>query len=118
MLNRNPVNRILRKYVHICESNEDYQRKLVSLDRVAKSEEWKTVIQILWTIKNEMAVEMLESKKFTELSPDEKDKAQKVYSNINEWINFLTNPMGWIGKNGLIGRLTTNLFKGDSQTQP
>ena len=117
MLNKSVVNRQLKKYVQFCSSNEEYQRKLVALERVTKSEEWKYVVQILWSIKNEMAIELLESAKFTELPPDEKDKLQTVYSNINEWINFLTSPMSWVRKKGMIQMLTTKLFKGDDQTQ-
>ena len=118
MLNKNVVKRQLKRYVEVCANNEEYQRKIVAIERVVKSEEWKYVIQIMWMIKNEMAIELLESQKFTELPPDEKDKIQTVYSNINEWINFLTSPMKWVRKKGMIQMLTTNLFKGDSQTQP
>jgi hypothetical protein len=112
MLNKSPVTKHLRKYVEICGSNDEYQRRLSDIDRVVKSEEWKYVIQILWTIKNEMAIELLESPKFTALSPDEKDKTQTVYASINEWINFLTNPMAWIRKKGMI-QLLTSKFKGE-----
>lgn len=111
-----PVKRQLKKYVQVCASNDEYQRRLANLDRVVKSEEWKYAIQILWSIKNEMAVEMLESKQFMALSPDEKDRIQTVYANINEWINFLTNPMGWVRKKGMI-QLLTSKFKGEFKPQ-
>lgn len=116
MLNKSVVSRQLKKYIQVCSNNEEYQRRILAIERVIKSEEWKYVVQILWAIKNEMAIELLESSKFTALPPDEKDKTQTVYANINEWINFLTNPMAWIRKKGMIQMFTTNLFKGDSQT--
>jgi hypothetical protein len=116
VLNRNPVTRQLKRYVQICANNDEYQRRLHAIEQVVRSEEWKYVIQILWTIKNEMAIELLESNKFTALPPDEKDKTQTVYASINEWINFLTNPMGWVKKKGLI-QLLTSKFKGEAQTK-
>jgi hypothetical protein len=87
----------------------------MEIEAVVHSEQWKYVIQILWTIKNEMAIELLESKKFTALPPAEKDRIQTVYAGINDWINFLTNPLQWIRKKGMIQQL--NLFKGRVRTK-
>jgi hypothetical protein len=110
-----PVKKQLKRYVQVCANNDEYQRRLTDIGRVVKSPEWKYVIQILWTIKNEMAIELMSSK-FTALTPDEKDRTQAVYANINEWIDFLTSPMNWVGKKGLI-QLFTSKFKGEVQTQ-
>ena len=110
-----PVRKQLRRYVQLCANNDEYQRRLVDLTAVAKSPEWKYVVQILWTIKNELAIELL-STKFTALTPDEKDRTQAVYANINEWINFLTSPMSWVRKKGMI-QLLTSKFKGEVKTQ-
>lgn len=107
------VKKQLRKYVQICASNEEYDRRIKEIEAVVHSEQWKCVVQILWTIKNEMAIELLESSKFTALSPDEKDRTQTVYANINEWINFLTSPLKWVRKNNLIQQI----IKGRLRTQ-
>lgn len=106
------VKKQLRKYVQLCASDAEYQRRLEAINAVVKSDQWKYVIQILWMIKNEMAIELLESKKFTALPPDEKDRVQTVYANINEWINFLTAPMKWVRKKGMIQKI-----KGRMRTQ-
>jgi hypothetical protein len=104
-----PVRRQLKRYITTCSTNEEYQRKLEQLIRIARSEEWKIVVQILWTIKNEMAIELLQSQKYTKDTIESKDVTQKVYHNISEWIDFLTSPREWIGKKGMIQILTQRL---------
>jgi hypothetical protein len=107
-----PVKKQLKRYITTCGTNEQYQRDLSKLVRIATSQEWKIVIQLLWTIKNEMAVELLQSANYTKDSAESKDVKQRVYYNISEWIDFLTNPKQWIGKKGMIQILTSKL-KGD-----
>ena len=104
-----PVRKQLKRFVLLCNTNEEYQRKLGILTRAAKSEEWKIVIEILWSIKNEMAIDLLESSGFTKKTREEKDTTQRVYHNISEWIDFLTNPMRWVAKKGRIQLITNNL---------
>lgn len=104
-----PVKKQLKRYVTSCANNEQYQRDIERLTRVATSEEWKIVVQLLWMIKNEMAIELLQSANYTKDSPESKDVRQKVYHNINEWIDFLTNPKQWIGKKGMLQILTAKL---------
>ncbi len=104
-----PVKKQLKRFVAICQNNAEYQRKLEGLVRVVKSPEWAFVIQILWSIKNEMAIELLESSKYTKDSQESKDVTQKVYHNIGELIDFLTDPRNWISKKGMIQMLTPTL---------
>ena len=106
-----PVKKQLKRYISTCANNDEYQRRLEGLIRVVKSDEWKTVIQILWEIKNQMAIELLHSQKYTKDTIESKDITQKVYHNISEWIDFLTDPRGWIGKKGMI-QILTQKFKG------
>ena len=112
-----PVKKQLKRYVNLCNSSEEYKQKLADLTRVAKSDQWKFAVSILWSIKNQMAIELIEDKKFTALSPEEKDRIQTVYANINEWINFLTNPIQWVGKHGLIQMSLHNLSKMRDKTK-
>jgi len=104
-----PVKKQIKKYITYCASNEEYQRKYGQLVRVASSAEWKVAIEILWMIKNEMAIELLQSSKYTKDSVESKDVTQKVYHNISEWIDFLTNPKEWVRKKGMVQLLTQNL---------
>ena len=64
----------------------------------------------MWNIKNELAIELLQSSKYTKDDQQSKDVTQKVYHNIAEWIDFLTQPANWIAKKGQIQLLTK--FKG------
>ncbi len=107
-----PVKKQLKRYISSCATNDEYQRQLESLSRVVSSPEWKVAIGLLWTIKNEMAIELLQSDKYTKDSAESKDIKQKVYHNIGEWIDFLTNPRTWVQKKGRIQMLTKKL-KGD-----
>jgi len=104
-----PVKKQLKRYISSCATNDEYQRQLGQLTRVASSKEWQIVIQLLWMIKNEMAIELLQSAKHTKDSCESKDVTQKVYHNISEWIDFLTNPKVWIRKKGMIQMLTNKL---------
>ena len=106
-----PVKKQLKKFANICSSNDEYKRQLANLQAATKSKEWEFVIQILWSIKNHMAIELLDDAKYTKSSPEDKDITQRVYHNINEWIDFLTNPTGWISKKGLLQRIVPDLKK-------
>lgn len=104
-----PVKKQLRKFVSLCDRNDEYDRRLNNLILASKSEQWKTVIEILWSIKNEMAIELLQDRKFIEKTEAEKDITQRVYHNISEWIDFLTNPRVWVQKKGMIQNLKSKL---------
>lgn len=113
---KHPTKETLKNFVLVCYSNEEYARKLVALERASKSDEWRTVIEILWTIKNKMASELVSSRKITELGATEKDIVQRVYHEVNEIIDFLTTPMKWVGKKGLLARTLGNVKKeGEAQ---
>ena len=106
-----PVKKQLNKFVVVCENNEEYKRKMNNLIRVVKSEEWLFVVQILWSIKNDMASDLLTSEKYMKDDPQSKDITQKVYYNIGEWIDFLTNPRVWIAKKSRL-KLIQSSIKG------
>jgi hypothetical protein len=109
---RQPAKKAIKNFVLLCSTNEEYERKLVSLERAVKSPEWSTVIEILWTIKNDMASELLASAKLTQLEANEKDTVQRVYHEVNEIIDFLTMPMKWVSKKGLLVRALGRVGKG------
>ena len=109
---RRPAKEAIKKFVLLCYSNEEYSQKLVGLERVVKSKEWTTVIEILWSIKNNMASELLESDKLTQSDSGQKDIVQRVYHEVNEIIDFLTLPTKWISKKGLLVRSLAAVKKG------
>jgi len=104
-----PVKKHLKKFVTASMANDEFKRKLDTLTRVSKSDEWRIVIELLWGIKNEMAIELLESSVYMKDTSEAKDIKQKVYHNISEWIDFLTNPVRWVGKKARIQLLSEKL---------
>lgn len=102
----------LKKFVALCNTNEEYQRKLDMLIRVSKSEEWRFVISLLWSIKSDMAAELLESSKYTKEDHESKDVTQKVYHNIAEMIDFFAQPRNWIAKKNRL-QLSIQKIKGE-----
>ena len=113
---KHPAKTALKDFVLVCYSNEEYARKLASLERASKGDDWRTVIEILWTIKNKMASELVASRKITELDATEKDIVQRVYHEVNEIIDFLTAPSKWVSKKGLLARALGNVKKeGEAQ---
>ena len=99
---KQPAKEAIKNFIIVCASDEEYNRRFSSLEFAAKSPEWKTVIEILWGIKNNMASELLASSKLTELDAAEKDIVQRVYHEVNEIIDFLTAPTKWVQKKGLL----------------
>ncbi len=114
---KQPVRKQLKNFVLLCQNDEEYKRKLASLIAVSNTKEWKTAIELLWSIKNSMATELISSLKHTELTPEEKDIKQRVYHNINEWIDFLASPRKWVAKKGMIQTINSNL-KGRQRVEP
>ena len=68
-----------------------------NFERALKTKDWEFFKQVAITIKAEMQTDMF-SKKFTELSLEEKDITQRTYYNINQILDFLLNPVGWTKK--------------------
>ena len=92
----------LKKFVQLYTNDDTFKAELDSLIFVSKSKEWKTALKILWSVKNQMAMELLDSSKFTEGDVQSKDVTQRVYHNISEFIDFLAQPVTWINKKGRI----------------
>jgi len=99
---RRPAKEAIKNFVLICASDEEYKRKFASLERAMTGPDWKTVVEILWMVKNNMASELLTDNKLTELSAAEKDIVQRVYHEVNEIVDFLTSPSKWVKRKGLL----------------
>ena len=66
-------------------------------ERVSKSKQWQFVRDVLLTIKGTILNDMF-SPKYTNLDPVEKDVQQRAYYQINQLLDFLMEPSGWIVK--------------------
>jgi len=88
---KNLIAEFYRKYM----TDERIQHKADMYERALKSPDWEFLRDTLYTLRNEMALDMF-SKRFTKLTAEEKDVAQRTYANIYEITGFLLNPVGWI----------------------
>lgn len=91
------MRKTLNEFVLLYRDNEEFQQKIESLQRVIDTDEWKTFKDVLVTIRGVMATDMF-SHKFTSLDATEKDIMQRTYYNIDQMLEFLLRPMGWIRK--------------------
>ena len=91
----------MRSLVQIFEklfnSNDAFARQAQDYTRVLNTQEWKFLTDAIRLIQGQMAVDMF-SKKHTNLTETEKDVVQKTYYNINQILDFLINPQGWINR--------------------
>ena len=78
-------------------SYDDVQRQMGNYERAMKTEEWKFLKDVILVIRSEMAKEYF-SKSFTTKTPEEKDIIQKTYYHVNEILDFLLSPVGWVKK--------------------
>ena len=99
---------LLREFVTLFHTNDNFQRKLGSYERVVKTEDWGFLKDVLLTIKGEMAVDMF-SRKHTLLSKEEKDVVQRTYYNINQTLDFLLRPEDWVKKQSRWERALSDL---------
>jgi len=99
---------LLNEFTDFFLKSEEFQREVTNLQRAIQSEQWGFYRKLLVTIRGMMATDMF-SKRYTGLTPEEKDVMQRTYYNIDQMLNFLTNPIGWMKKTGKWQMFQTNL---------
>jgi len=99
---------LLNEFTEFFLKSEEFQREVTNLERAIQSEQWKFYRKLLMSIKGMMATDMF-SKRYTVLTPEEKDVMQRTYYNIDQMLNFLINPIGWMKKNSKWKLFQTNL---------
>ena len=82
---------LLKQFIVLFDTYEEYQRRLDAYDRILKTEEWKFIRDTFLTIKAAMVTDML-SNKHTNLEEHDKDVAQRTYYNVNQILDFLSEP--------------------------
>ena len=80
--------------------NDEFHRRMDAYSRIIKTPEWKFVSDVFLTMKGEMMVDMF-SYKYTMLSEKDKDIQQKTYYQINQILEFLSDPRDWARKKTL-----------------
>ena len=81
--------------------NEEFARRVNGYERALKTEEWRFLRDVILIIKGTMANDMF-TKAHTDLSQEEKDVVQKTYFNINQILDFLSEPSMWIRRKSQI----------------
>ena len=88
---------LVQIFEKLFNENDAFARSAQDYTRALKDHNWKFMVDAIQMIQGQMAVDMF-SKKFTELTETEKDVVQKTYYNINQILDFLINPQGWINR--------------------
>jgi len=104
------VKSLLSDFTVFYETYDDFQRKVDQYQRAVESPEWAFFREHLLVIKSRMANNLL-SKKFTDMSSEEKDVIQKTYYNINQILDYLDSPVKWFKKRNRLKRVLTPNFK-------
>jgi hypothetical protein len=86
---------LLKQFVVLFDTYDEYQRRLDAYQRVLKTEEWKFLRDTFVTLKATILSDML-SAQYTKLDEREKDVMQRTYYNINLILDFLSEPKKWI----------------------
>lgn len=91
----------MRNLVSIFEKlfneNDAFARQAQDYSNILKTPQWRFLNDAILMIRGQMAQDMF-SKKYTNLSESEKNVVQKTYYNINQILDFLVNPQGWINR--------------------
>lgn len=101
---------LINQFVELYNTNETFQKELEGYDRIIKTKQWKFLMDAFLTIKGTMLNDLL-SERFTNLDVTEKDITQKVYHNITEILDFLSNPEKWMRRKNIYKQFSSNLAK-------
>ena len=91
----------MRNLVSIFEElfreHDGFQRESADFSKAMKTPQWKFLHDAILIIRGEMANDMF-SYGYTKSDPIEKDVTQRTYYNVNQILDFLINPTGWVKK--------------------
>ena len=90
--------------------NEEFRQRMDAYGRIIKTKEWEFFKDVLITVRGEILGDMF-SQKFTNLEPDDKNSLQKTYFQINQLLDFLSDPRGWVRKKTLKHKLYDQVSK-------
>ena len=88
MSSRSPLSELLKLY----EKHEGFKQQLETYSRQLELGEFKFFKDMLLTIKGVMLADVF-SKGFSDLPAGEKDVLQRTYFNLNQWLDFMIQPM-------------------------
>ena len=101
---------LLQQFVVLFDTYDEYKRRLDAYERALKKEEWQFVKDTFFTIKAKMVNDML-SAKYTELNQEDKDVLQRTYYNVNQILDFLSEPKKWIAHRSRWNSVVDNIAR-------
>lgn len=75
--------------------NDEFERRQADYERMLKSQQWSFVRDTYFTVRSRMLSDML-SLEYTNLDQTEKDVRQRAYYQIEQFLDFISNPTKWI----------------------
>jgi len=104
------VKNLLTNFTVFYNTYDDFQQQVDQFQRAIESKEWAFFREHLLVIKSQMANNLL-SKKFTDMSSEDKDVIQKAYYNINQILDYLNSPVKWFKKRSRLQQVLKPNFK-------
>jgi len=104
------VKNLLTNFTVFYNTYDDFQQQVDQFQRAIESKEWAFFREHLLVIKSQMANNLL-SKKFTDMSSEDKDVIQKAYYNINQILDYLDSPVKWFKKRSRLQQVLKPNFK-------
>lgn len=88
---------LLKDIQDFMENDEGFRQRAKSYTNAMKTEDWKFMSDAIMIVRGIMMKDMF-SYHHTNSDAQEKDVVQRTYYNINQILDFLSNPEGWIKK--------------------
>lgn len=105
---------LTQQFIVEFQTAEEFRIKLASYERAIKSKDWEFVRDTLLVIRGTMMRDML-SKPYTRLPKEEKDITQKVYYQLDQLLQFLSDPRKWISSKNMATPIPQDKVKTPSQ---
>jgi len=101
----------LKLLLDLYDGNDRFKAELEHYQRLIGLPEFEFFKNCLLTIKGQISREFF-TKRFTDLSAEEKDVQQRVYYKLDSWLDFFINPVGKINKRKSLNNISLNLTPG------
>jgi hypothetical protein len=98
---------LLKEIQDFMENDDGFRNKAANYSRTMKTDQLAFMQEAILIIKGIMMKDMF-SYQHTNSDSLDKDVAQRTYYNINQILDFLSNPEGWLRKKSKLKQAYTN----------
>ena len=98
---------LLKEIQEYMENDDGFRRRSANYSRTMKTDQLAFMQEAILIVKGIMMQDLF-SFKHTNADPYEKDVAQRTYYNINQILDFLSNPEGWFRKKNKLKQAWAN----------